>query len=345
MQASPAHELTVILRALEVHSPDSFTLGGLRFATGQCGPVVSELSTDQPAELVPLLRELCQALYAHCFARRFAGSLPPESAADEAGCVPDERLAAELAAANQSRGGWDPGWKIYRLGLDGEVQVQKGERFRSSQAGEYAYAGGPGMRPRVGDLVELQVLRESHVVQPGMYFVFGDVLSDQFDDFHRLRFYFHLQASAAPLLVRTLTTALSRYQVPFDFKCQKYRQNYDRLDAAVLYVARRYFDIVSRLLVELPDELGAALQPAVPLFTKRLRDGVAVAEDPGFRRSFGLHRCQLVAEAVLDAWQAGDRSAEAYLRAVTARFASNGLSLERPYLGAGSVDYFEGVLA
>jgi hypothetical protein len=174
-----------------------------------------------------------------------------------------------------------------------------------------------------------------------MYFVFGEVLSDQFDDFHRVRFYFHLRPPGAPILVRTLTAALNRYQVPFQFKCQKYRENYDRLDSSVLYVAYRYFDVCARVLTDLPAELTDQLHSAVPLFTKVLRPGISLAEDPGGKRSFGLNRCQLVAEGIVDAWLRGQRSTSANLQGIRARFEAKGLSLDKPYLNAGSVDVFD----
>jgi len=330
-------QLIAILGATEIHSPGSFAFAGRPVTVEEHGQSPEELHTDHTPELIPLVRELRQTFYSQCFARRFDGSLSPPSPVYDPGFVPDSHLAAQLVKANQSRYGWDPGWKIIRLGLDGEVQVQKGERFRSPQAGEYAYTAGPGMRPRIGDMVSLQVLRESHFLQPGMYFVFGESLSDQFDDFHRVRFYFHLRPPGAPILVRTLTAALNRYQVPFQFKCQKYRENYDRIDSSVLYAAYRYFDICARVLTDLSAELTDQLQDEVPLFTKVLRPGIGLAEDPGGNRSFGLNRCQLVAEGIVDAWLRSERSTPANLPGVRARFEARGLSLDKPYLPSARV--------
>ncbi len=334
-------QLIAILSAVEVHSPASFAFADRPFAAEAHGQSPEELHTDHASELVPLVRELRQVLYSQCYARHFDGSLSELSPVYDPEFVPDSRLAEQLAEANQSRYGWDPGWKIFRLGAEGEVQVQKGERFCSPQTGEYAYTAGPGMRPRIGDTVSLQVLRESHEMQPGMYFVFGEVLSDRFDEFHQIRFYFHLRPPGAPILVRTLTTALNRYQVPFQFKCQKYRENYDRLDASVLYVAHRYFDICARALTNPPSELTGELEPAIPLFTKMFRPGIGLAEDPVGNLSFGQDRCQLIAEGIVDAWLRDESSAAASLQCIQTRFEARGLSLDKPYLNAGSVDVYD----
>ena len=46
----------------------------------------------------------------------------------------------------------------------------------------------------------------------------------------------------------------------------------------VLYCARRYFQIVARIIERLPVAAGRHLAATVPLFTKRLRAGVGLAE-------------------------------------------------------------------
>jgi hypothetical protein len=52
----------------------------------------------------------------------------------------------------------------------------------------------------------------------------------------------------------------------------------------------------------------------VPLFTKLLAPGLALAEEPDCKfaavESFGMNRCQIVANGLLEAWQNGDESPE-----------------------------------
>lgn len=289
----------------------------------------------------PVFAALRHAIYVHCFARRFTGTLPPPSPVYDPDFVPDERLAMQLSEANQSRSGWEPGWEVCRIGADREIQVRNGDRYRNVPAGHYAFTAGPGMLPRIGDHVSLQVLRESFLVQPGMYFAYGETLEDQFDRFDSLRFYFHLDPQGAPELVGCLTTTLNRFQIPFQFKCQKYRENYDRVDAAVLYVARRYSDIVYRLVMECAAGNDRNLRPAVPLFTKRIHPGIGVADDPVGNVSFGEDRCDVIAAALWDVRREGQLDPRAFIEALQRRFTSKGISWLRPYLNPGRVEMFD----
>ena len=77
------------------------------------------------------------------------------------------------------------------------------------------------------------------------------------------------------------------------------------------------------------------------MFTKALQAGIGMAEEPGSGESFGMHRCRLVAEGIIDAWTTGSQTTEARLEAVEKRFAAGGFQLARPYLNGGSIDLFE----
>jgi hypothetical protein len=68
---------------------------------------------------------------------------------------------------------------------------------------------------------------------------------------------------------------------------------------------------------------------------------VGTAEDPGNGESFGMHRCRMIAEGIVDAWIAGDQSVETRWNAIGARFSAGGFQLNLPYLGAGSIDFHE----
>ena len=109
----------------------------------------------------------------------------------------------------------------------------------------------------------------------------------------------------------------------------------------VLYVARRYFPLTTRIVQDMPEAISGALRAPVPWFARTLQPGIGMAEDPGNSESFGMHRCRLVAEGITDAWRQGDQSQSGRIRAVEARFAMNGMKVDRPHLNAGSVDWFE----
>ncbi len=330
-------KLASIFEAVRIISANSFSFAdGAPIDASSTQPEPDEQHAGQQNPIAPLVNALTNTLYSQCYAREFDGRTmrpAPDITSQDTGFV------ARLMKANRSRSRWDPEWTIYRLGVDGEVQVKKGERHRSPVPGEYSFAAGPGMRPQVGDSVSLQVLSDSHVVQPGMYYVFGETLGDQFDEFNLVRIYFHIAADAVPNLIEWLSTQLNRFQVPFQLKCQKRSIHYERLDAFVVYVARRFLEITCRVSADTPETTLSRLETAVPLFTKLFRPGIGLAEDPGQRRSFGMNRCQLLAEGIVDAWMGGDQSPEGRLAAVRRRFVANGLDLDRPHLNAGSADF------
>jgi hypothetical protein len=235
----------------------------------------------------------------------------------------------------------DSGWQIYQLLANGQIFVLKGDRQRSAMPGEYVAAEYSGALPQIGTTVALQIAREARNLQPGFYYMFGETASDIWDENFIIRFYFNCTSEHVAELITYLTQNLNAYLVPYRMKALTDPSQYTRTDSMVLYCARRYFAIVTRIIGQLPSALLDRLEDAVPLFTKRLRAGVGLAEDPGNGESFGMHRCRLTAEGIIDAWRQGRNDPQARLDAVDARFGRNGLQLDRPYLAAGSSDQFE----
>jgi hypothetical protein len=177
-------------------------------------------------------------------------------------------------------------------------------------------------------------------LQPTFYYAFGNALGSEADEFDLVRYYFHLEPSGAPALIHYFTLELNRYRVPFRLKVLDRPSLYNRCDAGVLYVAKRYVGIASMILFALPSEVDSALRASIPLFTKRLGAGVGYAEDPRNGESFGLHRCRLLAEALVTGFLT-DTSGAGLWEIAVKRFAAEGLSIQRPYLNCGSIDPFE----
>jgi hypothetical protein len=327
-------ELVPILRAIEILSPTSFRFRGETMpATSGFMPVMPGFPSH-PLPEMPLIRDLQSMLYARCYSRRMEEAPPP---APEA-LIPDPTFLPKLIQGNRTRPGWEGGWSVYQVSPNGQVWLSKGDRQRSAVPGEFINNGPPGIAPQPGAIVNVQVVRDSTLAQPGFYFVYGETLGDVWDDQTLVRFYFHAPSSAVPELIEALTLALNRYQVPFRMKALNEPAMYGRTDAVVLYVARRYHDITVRIVRQMPGNVAGQLLASTPLFTRPLQPGIGVAEDPNNGESFGMHRCRLMAEGIVDAWQKNDQSAEGRLRAIASRFAQNGMKLDMPYLGAGSVD-------
>lgn len=308
------------LRSLTILSPTSFVLKG---------EAPQEVTAHVAAPADPLVQALQGLLYARAYIRGFGAPEPAPLAADAG-------FPARLARANRGRALWDPGWEVYGTAPGGQILVRKGDRHRTAAPGEYL---------AVGSRVWLRAPSDSFTTQPGFYYLFSETLPGAWDDAGLVRFYLHATSEGVCGLVEHLTGGLNRYLVPYRMKTLTDPAAYGRADGTVLYVAREVFQVVARLLLTLPAPVAAGLRPRVPLFTWRLRPGVGVAEEPNNGESFGMHRCRLAAEGVVEAWKQGKQTLEARLRAVRERFALHGIRFDRPYLNPGSCDYFPALSA
>lgn len=137
-----------------------------------------------------------------------------------------------------------------------------------------------------------------------------------------------------------MTRVLNRAGLPFRFKVVNDPQGYTRCDAGVLYIARSDYPAVASALERIYSDLVEMLRPGVPALTKPLAPGLGLAEDPGTEDSFGMHRCGLLADALIRAHEQRKRSVESRLSVVAERFAEAGISLDEPFLNAGSRDEY-----
>ncbi|OLT60254.1 hypothetical protein BJP37_15700 [Moorena bouillonii PNG] len=124
-----------------------------------------------------------------------------------------------------------------------------------------------------------------------------------------------------------------------------------RLDSSIPGLFDVFYDILNNVQIqsnfyithpkykplELPDEV-------VPLFTKQLLPGLALSEEPDYKftpkEDFGMNRCQIVANALLEAWLQGHDSPEGRMNFILHNFSLLGIDLKRPYLNANSKDIY-----
>lgn len=326
-------ELLKIFRAIEIVSPTSFSFAGRLFSSGDSA--LSAWSTS-PAQN-PLIAQLAQQVYGSCYCKRFNGKLPDEQFVSP---PPDDNMMAELSAAHTGRERWDVGWQTHRLLSSGQIIAQKGAYTRLFWPGEFVSHEGPGMAMREGARISVYAPRESREMQPGFYFVFSETIADQQDDYNLLRFYWHVKQSGAPLLVQLITQEFNRFQVPFRFKSLAGRTLYQRSDAAVLYINKRFYHLSVELLPDIRHELRKHLGVDTPLFTKPLAPGLGLAEEPGNGESFGQNRCRILAEGIWNAYEKDLQTEQERLQEVRQQFERNGLTLDFPFLNPNSSDQY-----
>jgi lantibiotic biosynthesis protein len=333
-------ELQSIAGAVSIATLESFTFADLpEVVVPQTE--VNEADGSQRVGRQALVETLADMLYWNCYVQRFEAQ--PARPLDDLEIVHDSNFLAELSEANQSTSHWSPGWRVVQTASEGQIQVRRGECHRAPVPGEFLFDAGPGMRVQHGDTVSVRVVRESTIVQRGFYFCFSDEIPDQFEEFNSVRVYFNLRPEGAPVLLRELTGRLNRFLVPFRFKCPVSPNLFNRLDSGVLYVPWRFWDAARHCVADSLPQFETFLEDDVPLFTKQVKPGVGLAEDPGNLRSFGQTRCELVAEGLVDSWLAGklESSGQVASDTIVGRFQQAGISFDRPWLNPGSRDWLE----
>ncbi len=293
------------------------------------GELAAILAADLPGQ--DDAAKLAEILYRDCYARSILDSTRVGN-----GDTPNQDLTSILVAANRSRPVWDEGWRIDQILDEGRILATKGAAVRSFLPGEYLTHRGLGFGPEAEKKVSIFLPEGSADTQAGFYHVFGETAADFEDDQRPLRFYWNVSVEGAPHVTEALSGELNRFQIPFHFKCGSQSAHYPRRDAAVLYLQRRYYAIAALLMERVHARLGPWLSPGTPLFTRRFADGLGFAEDPG--ESFGKHRCTILAEAMA---ASRGQPVEERLQEVRHQFERRGLSLDRPWLNAGSRDSYE----
>jgi hypothetical protein len=197
----------------------------------------------------------------------------------------------------------------------------------------------------VGDLVGIKMPK--NLVQSGFYMAVADAGASQHHpkpDQTLVRVYFNLTPDGAVAVMDTLTTQLNAISLPFTFKALYNPSDYQRYDSAVLYFDKNEYERVHPILEMLYTEHQGHFQEQVPLFTKPIAPGLAIAEEPKHRfnenESFGTHRCQIVANGLLVAWQQGNNTPETKMTSILQQFSAFKVQLQRPYLNADSEDIY-----
>lgn len=324
-------ELRRLLRAVVIRSPMEFDLAGRTHKVAPFGAGQSAMWGQWSAGQPPLVVDMQTCIYDEAYCRPLGTRTDP--------VAETVSIIDALSAANAGRDRWESGWTLTQLMPNGHAMARKGDLSTTFAPAEFT-AATRGAHPSPGAPLHVFFARESRTQQPGFYIVNGETPAPSGSDSRMTRIYWHIGEGGAVPLVRAVTTLLNRYQVPFRFKTLSYSGVYTRSDAAVLFFAARYYQIVAHLLPSIRAAVRDHLRPATPLLTQRLHDGIGLAEDPATGESFGMSRSRLVAHAIWDAYARGLQTEEARMLELRIQFERNGLSLHRPHLRAASADIY-----
>jgi hypothetical protein len=282
-----------------------------------------------------LLHQLQSQLYSDFYLRGFAGSKAWETVDTALGRAP---FVAALSVANMGSGYCDSGWEV-RASAEREVIVRRDGLELWVRPEDCSVPGdGPittGMRLR------LRFPKEFLSISPGFYLA----LSDQelkYDNTQPLvRLYWNLTAEGAVPFVRAATARLNRAQLAFKLKVLNHPSLFTRCDAAVVYLLKSDYPAVASVLGCVYPEVSPYLKPGTPALTKPVAPGVGFVEDPGREESFGQHRCRIIADGMIRAYEQGAKSIDERGQIVINRFAEEGICLNSPYLNPGSSDDYK----
>lgn len=332
MPESLRDELEKVFRLIVIHSAAAFSFGDQVVTVQTPGWPQSPFHPNWSGN--DLTSHLQSLIYQNCYIRKSNGC---PTAAHDAAIDDDHAFLKALSAANTSRQLWDYGWRIEQIHGNGQIEAQKNGLSRLVWPGEFVLQDGIGLAPQPGAQIGVHLASESVHHQNGFYYAFGETPSDHHISTFLVRFYWNVNADGAPLLLQDITHTLNRFQIPFSFKCLSNPAMYHRIDAAVLFVEKRFYRIVAHVLGPVYRQITPHLKPETLLFSKRLADGLSLAEEPGNGESFGMNRCRITAEGVVAAYlQHGLQTPAARWQMVTDRFNEYGLAISKPYLNPGS---------
>ncbi len=253
--------------------------------------------------------------------------------------APDSALIEKFSEANQVPSFEQEGWRVQAMLDKGAVLANRQGAMRKFQPGQFICADNH-FPLREGSQIRVFHVAGSAGAQPGFYHVFGANSFDVAEGLHLVRLYFNVRYETAPEFLRILTKALTRYKIAFTFKIASRKCDFTRADTAVLYIPYRMFAPLTLVLRNIMGELQDKLELETPYFTKPIFHGVGFAEEPDQKGSFGSHRSELIAGALLDSRKRSAICPENFSRAFSQRVAQAGLSLDTMHLRAGSkADY------
>jgi hypothetical protein len=331
-----------VAEAVEIQSPTHYSmLGTLRNLLNELLAMPKSLMEAwgaRPGEVEsgerPLLLNLLERdLYGRMYCR------PSGSHVAASDMLALRDYVGVLSAANTGTGTWEAGWTVAAPEEDQQVAVAKDGITFWVAPHDVRTSGRrlvPGARCRVRIGKELR-----HLI-PGFYTAIGNGSANDLRDTLGLqvRLYWHLTAASAPRYLQMITERLNAIGLPFRTKVVVDPNLYMRADAGVLYIERSAFARARGSIQAVHHELRAELRPEVPMFTKRLADGLGLAEDPGDGLSFGQSRCSLAARALWSCYSDGLADVNARLERVALVFRQCGLDPARPYLNPRSSDIY-----
>jgi HopA1 effector protein family len=255
----------------------------------------------------------------------------------------DEDFYTQLDASNHGTGYFDHNWEVLRREPDGSLAITKGGL--TMYAEPELHLDPDASLPQKGDWIAIAMPKNR--LENGFYVAVGNVGQEQQNPDMELdlgQIYFNLKGDGAIALMNSVTCELNNILVPFSFQVLCHPSAFGRYDSGILYFEQKDYLTIRKALQTIYSQNQSYFNSQIPLFTKFLAPGLGLAETPKQKfiaqESFGMNRCQIVANALLETWEQGRDSPEARMQAIQQHFAQFGIDSHRPYLNPNSEDIY-----
>ncbi len=276
-----------------------------------------------------LLGELKNYIYDIYFSgeqeRRWGSSVPSQQLINNTIAGLEIDFLSLLQGSNHGTGFLDTGWVIVSVD-GGRIQIEKDGLFL------WVIPDVDLAPPVDASLGDLASLRMPNALFAGEYYVAIGNVGEPFGDKPRVSVYFNVSAEGAPILMDFLSKALNALECRFAFKVLNSSLLFDRYDSAILEIQADSYPLLQKVLEANLSSVYSHLSRPVPLFSFPLAPGIGLVESPEDGTDFGLSRCGLVAQVLLDSQSASHSRREL----IVAQFVQHGLDWNRPYLNPGS---------
>ncbi|MBD2201510.1 hypothetical protein H6G33_02685 [Calothrix sp. FACHB-1219] len=271
-------------------------------------------------------------------------NLPHQNLENSSALGIDGEFYERLHNCNHGTGYFDPNWEVLRQEPDGSIAVIKGGLTLYIEPDCHLKPQSRKAKP--GDVVAIWMPKNR--IQNGCYLAvsnFGQLKQDNPDaDLGTGRIYFNITPFGAIALMDSLTMELNEAGIPFSFQVPYNPSAYERYDSGILYFEPHNYCAIREVLQTVYTEHESHFNPEIPLFTKYLAPGLGLAEEPikkfAAQESFGMNRCQIVANGLLEAWQNGKNALDERMYAINRHFNRHLVDVQRPYLNPRSEDIY-----
>ncbi|MBD2195616.1 MULTISPECIES: T3SS effector HopA1 family protein [Calothrix] len=271
-------------------------------------------------------------------------NLPHQNLENSSALGIDGEFYERLHNCNHGTGYFDPNWEVLRQEPDGSIAVIKGGLTLYIEPDCHLKPQSRKAKP--GDVVAIWMPKNR--IQNGCYLAvsnFGQLKQDNPDaDLGTGRIYFNITPFGAIALMDSLTMELNEAGIPFSFQVPYNPSAYERYDSGILYFEPHNYSAIREVLQTVYTEHESHFNPEIPLFTKYLAPGLGLAEEPikkfAAQESFGMNRCQIVANGLLEAWQNGKNALDERMYAINRHFNRHLVDVQRPYLNPRSEDIY-----